>query len=102
MMEPRDVLEESRALWNRESLALESDEVLAQIVDRGSLGDWRALYALLRGGGEEARELRERVYRVLITVPTGRPYFWLAALASLGYPVDWSRGPRRDPGTADI
>jgi hypothetical protein len=101
-MRPRKVLANSRALWNREGLELSSDEVLAQILDRGSLMDWRALYELMTGEGDEARRLRERVHSILFTVPTGRPRFWLAALTSLGHPVDWSREPKQDRGEADI
>lgn len=41
-------LARSRALWNRSHLDLRSDEILAQILDRGTLEDWRALYELAR------------------------------------------------------
>ena len=41
-------VEGSRALWNRSQLALESDEVLAQLLDRGEVSTWRALYQLAR------------------------------------------------------
>jgi len=97
-MNPLEVLSRSRALWNRDRLDLESEEILAQILDRGSLEDWRALYQLLRVEGDEGRRLRERVHAVLLKVPTGRPHFWLAVLAGLGHPVDWARQPERDPG----
>ena len=72
-----------RALWNRDALDLRSDEVLAQILDRGELADWRELYRLARG---DAR-LRARIHRLVRTVPLPFPHFWLAALASLGEPV---------------
>jgi len=39
-------LETSRALWNRSSFDLESDEVLAQVLDRGEMWAWRALYRM--------------------------------------------------------
>ena len=78
------VLETSRALWNRSGLDLESDEVLAQILDRGEMAAWRALYHLARS---DAR-LRARIKRIVLTVPLPLPRFWLAALASLGEPVD--------------
>jgi hypothetical protein len=74
----------SRALWNRSGLDLESDEVLAQLLDRGEMDAWRMLYRLARA---DAR-LRERITRVVLTVPLPLPRFWLAALASLGEPVD--------------
>lgn len=76
-------LEHSRALWNRRALDLRSDEILAQILDRGSLEDWRELYALARSDGD----LRIRIARVIRQVPLPLPHLWLAALASLGEPV---------------
>ncbi len=97
-MNPLEVLARSRALWNRERLDLESNEILAQIVDRGSLEDWRALYQLLCAEGDQASRLRERIHEILFKVPTGRPHFWLAVLAGLGHRVDWSAEPKRDPG----
>jgi hypothetical protein len=79
-------LDRSRALWNRTILDLRSDEVIAQILDRGEMAAWRELYVLA------AREpsLRARIDRITRTVPLPLPRFWQAALASLGYPVDWS------------
>jgi hypothetical protein len=77
-------LELSRALWNRKGLDLASDEVLAQILDRGDMHDWRALYDL----AARDRELRARIHRIVMTVPMPLPHFWLAALVSLGEPVD--------------
>ena len=79
-------LARSSALWNRSHLDLASDEILAQILDRGSLDDWRELYRLAaRDGG-----LRRRIVGLLGRVPIGFPGFWRAAMASLGEPVDWS------------
>jgi hypothetical protein len=97
-----ETLARSRALWNRDRLDLQSDETLAQILDRGSLSDWRALYALMGRSVPDAASLRERVHALLFRVPTGRPWLWLAALASLGHATDWSRAPRVDPGVAEI
>jgi hypothetical protein len=77
-------LESSRALWNRTALELQSDEVLAQILDRGEMASWRALY---RMAGADA-SLRARILHILLTVPLPLPHFWLAALASLGADVD--------------
>ncbi|MDO8793711.1 MAG: hypothetical protein Q7J25_03730 [Vicinamibacterales bacterium] len=77
-------LESSRALWNRTGLALESDEALAQILDRGELAAWRELYRLARTDAG----LRVRIKRTALTVPVPLPRFWLAALASLGEVVD--------------
>ena len=74
-----------RALWNRATLDLRSDEVLAQILDRGELADWRALYRLAHADAQ----LRARIRRLVVTVPLPLPHFWLAALASLGDPVDF-------------
>ena len=77
-------LARSRSLWNRNGLDLASDEVLAQILDRGEVEAWRELYTLARGDAE----LRRRVHRVVLAVPLPLPHFWLAALASLGENVD--------------
>jgi len=74
-----------RALWNRGTLDLQSDEVLAQILDRGELADWRELYRLAHADAQ----LRARIRRLVLTVPLPLPHFWLAALASLGEPVDF-------------
>lgn len=81
-----DILRRSRALWNRCRLDLESDEILAQILDRGEMASWRALYRLAR----EDSALRRRIARLVTTVPLPLPHFWLAALASLGEPVDFT------------
>jgi hypothetical protein len=75
----------SRALWNRSELSLESDEVMAQLLDRGDMATWRALYAAAAGDAN----LRRRIKRVVLEVPTPLPRFWLAALASLGEAVDF-------------
>lgn len=83
-------LQNSRALWNRKTLDLRSDEIVAQLLDRGELAAWRELYQLARSD----RELRARIARVVHTVPLPSPYFWLAALASLGEDVDWDHVPR--------
>jgi hypothetical protein len=77
-------LASSRALWNRRGLDLRSDEVLAQILDRGEMAAWRELYALAR----EDAELRRRIARIAVRVPLPLPHFWLAALKSLGEAVD--------------
>lgn len=74
-----------RALWNRDTLDLRSDEVLAQVVDRGELADWRELYQLAHADAQ----LRARIQRLVLTVPLPLPHFWLAALANLGDPVDF-------------
>jgi hypothetical protein len=89
-----DTLGRSAALWNRAYLELESDEVLSQILDRGSLEDWRDLYRL---AGRDAT-LRERLHRLLRRVPLPYPGFWLAALANLGVDVDWSMRFPEDTG----
>ena len=89
-------LERSGALWNRDRLDLRSEETLAQILDRGSLDDWRALYRL----AEEDAELRARLRRVVERVPLGYPYLWRTALRSLGEPVDLDARVPEDPGWA--
>jgi hypothetical protein len=79
-----EAIETSRALWNRSATDLQSDEVLAQLLDRGELAAWRSLYRMAR---TDAR-LRGRIKRIVLTVPLPLPHFWLAALGSLGEPVD--------------
>ncbi|HEY8206052.1 MAG TPA: hypothetical protein VIG99_01135 [Myxococcaceae bacterium] len=79
-------LSQSRALWNWSSLDLANDEQLAQILDRGTMDDWRALYQLARGDPE----LRGRLVKIIRRVPLPLPHFWLAALAALGEEVDLS------------
>ena len=77
-------LDDSPALWNRSHLDLRSDEILAQILDRGTLADWRDLFALAR----DDAALRQRILRIVHTVPLPLPRLWLAAMAELGEPVD--------------
>ena len=77
-------LTKSRALWNRCRLSLESDEVLAQILDRGELEAWREIYRLAARPGEEAATLRRRILHLCQTVPLSFPHLFLAALAALG------------------
>jgi hypothetical protein len=78
----------AQALWNRERLVLESDEVLAQILDRGDLSDWRELYRLAARPGPEAAELRRRIVRLCRTVPLSFPHLFLAAMGALGEELD--------------
>ncbi len=76
----------SRALWNRDALDLRSDEVLAQVLDRGEVAAWRDLYRMARADGE----LRARIHRIVLATPMALPHFWLATLGSLGHAVDFS------------
>ena len=78
-------IEASRAAWNRGRVDLASDEVLAQLLDRGDMDDWRFLYRLAAGDAG----LRTRIKRVVLSVPLPLPHFWLAALKSLGEEVDF-------------
>lgn len=77
-------LDASRALWNRSRADLQSDEVLAQVLDRGEMAAWRALYRLARTDPK----LRARITRIVLTVPVPLPRFWLSALGDLGEEVD--------------
>jgi hypothetical protein len=80
--------------WNRSRLDLESDEVLAQVLDRGDLAAWRELYAL---AANDPR-LRGRILGVVSRVALPYPGFWRAAMASLGESVDWMEPVPSDPG----
>lgn len=82
--------------WNRSRFDLRSDEMLAQILDRGDIDAWKELYALAMGDAS----LRRRILAVVRRVPLPYPAFWLAALASLGEKVDWTAPLPRDEGTA--
>ncbi len=77
-------LERSPALWNRTHLDLRSDEILAQILDRGDLADWRELYVMARTDAG----LRARIRATIERVPLPLPRFWLALLEHLGEHVD--------------
>jgi hypothetical protein len=89
-------LESSKALWNRGHLDLRSEETLAQILDRGSLDDWRAIYRLAAEDGA----LRARLRRVVDRVPLGYPYLWRTVLCNLGEEVDMDAPVPEDPGLA--
>ncbi len=82
----KKTLQSSRALWNRMVGNLESDEVLAQLLDRGEMPAWREIYRL----ASTDPGLRARIHRIVLTVPLSFPHFWLAALASLSEPIDWN------------
>jgi hypothetical protein len=87
-----EALERIVAGWNRSRFDLESDEMLAQVLDRGDLPAWRELYRL----AAEDTMLRRRILAVILRVPLPYPSFWLAALASLGETIDWSLPVPRD------
>ncbi|HKH46889.1 MAG TPA: hypothetical protein VKM72_19700 [Thermoanaerobaculia bacterium] len=78
----------SQALWNRNRLVLESDEVLAQILDRGNLADWREIYRLAARPGQEGADLRRRILHLCRTVPLSFPHLFLAAMGALGERLD--------------
>jgi hypothetical protein len=82
--------------WNRSRLDLASDEMLAQVLDRGDLASWRELYHLAAADDF----LRRRVLEIVRRVPLPYPRFWLAALASLGEAIDWTAAPPVDSGIA--
>jgi hypothetical protein len=81
-------LSRSRALWNRSAFALDSDEVLAQLLDRGEVEAWRELYRLASGTGEEAAVLRRRILHLCQTVPLSFPHLFIAAMEALAGPVE--------------
>src|SRR5881628_3021353 len=55
---------------------LESDETLAQLLDRGEMTVWRELYRLARTDVQ----LRRRIERIVLNIPLTMPHLWLAAL----------------------
>jgi hypothetical protein len=61
-----------------------SDEVLAQILERGTIAEWREVYRR----AEVDSLLRQRLSQLVLTVPLPLPRFWLAALGNLGADVD--------------
>lgn len=81
-------LASSQALWNRRRLALESDEVLAQILDLGELEAWREIYRLAAQPDAEGAALRHRIVRLCQTVPLSFPHLFLAAMSALGEPLE--------------
>jgi hypothetical protein len=81
-------LSRSRALWNREGLPLESDEVLAQLLDRGEVEAWRELYRMASGADEGAVALRQRILRLCQTVPLSFPHLFIAAMGAVASPVE--------------
>jgi hypothetical protein len=81
-------LSRSRALWNRTGLVLESDEVLAQLLDRGEIEAWRELYRMASGSGEEAAALRRRILHLCQTVPLSFPHLFIAAMGALEGPIE--------------
>jgi hypothetical protein len=89
-------IERTVVTWNRDRLDLASDEVLAQVLDRGELPAWRELYQL----AVEDADLRRRIVGVIGRVPLPYPWFWRAALASLGEPIDWATALPADQGIA--
>lgn len=89
-------LERTVVGWNRSRFDLRSDEMLAQILDRGELAAWKELYALAASD----TALRRRLLGVIRRVPLPYPAFWLGALASLGEPIDWTVALPRDEGLA--
>ena len=78
-------LRASKALWNRRTLDLASQETVVQIMDRGSIADWQALAALALTD----TDLTARMLTAATTVPLATAWFWQAALASRGLPVPW-------------
>jgi hypothetical protein len=89
-------LERTVVSWNRDRIDLRSDEMLAQILDRGGLAAWGELYRL----ASHDRALRRRILDIVFRVPLPYPAFWLAALHGLGEPIDWSVPLPRDQGVA--
>jgi hypothetical protein len=67
---------------------LESDEVLAQLLDRGEIEAWRELYRMASGPGEEAARLRRRILRLCQTVSLSFPHLFIAAMGAIEGPIE--------------
>jgi hypothetical protein len=89
-------IERAVVSWNRDRLDLASDEVLAQVLDRGDLAAWRELYQL----AAVDETLRRRILGIVHRVPLPFPAFWLAALSGMGEPIDWTVPLPQDDGIA--
>ena len=89
-------IEQTVVSWNRDRLDLASDEILAQVLDRGDLAAWRELYQL----AADDERLRRRIVAIVHRVPLPFPTFWLAALAGLGESIDWTIRLPEDHGIA--
>lgn len=87
-------IDRSRALWNRSHAHLDSDAVLAQLLDWGEIEAWRELYQL----AARDERLRRRIHAILYRAPIAYPGFWLAALQTLGESIDWSKPLPQDEG----
>lgn len=66
--------------------------MLAQILDRGGLDDWRELYRL----AAQDASLRRRILDLCATVPLAMPHFFIAAMGALGDVVEPYPDPLRD------
>ena len=74
-----------RGLWNRTAFSWDSDECIAQVMDRGTPHDWR----ILGRAAQTDAELRRRMRDIISRVPLPLPHFWLALLASQGEQINW-------------
>jgi hypothetical protein len=81
-------LARSRALWNRNRLDLASDEILAQILDRGEIEAWREIYRRAKEKSASARKLRRRILRLCCEGVVSFPHLFIAAMGALGESVD--------------
>ena len=70
-MTDAEAIASSRALWNRTGLDLDSDEILAQILDRGEMAAWRVLYRVAAADPG----LRARIKQLVLAVPLPLPRF---------------------------
>jgi hypothetical protein len=67
---------------------LESDEVLAQLLDRGEVEAWRELYRMASGRDEGAAALRRRILHLCQTIPLSFPHLFIAAMGAAAGPVE--------------
>jgi len=95
---PSDPCAHARLRFVRTRWSLASDEILAQILDRGELEAWREIYRRAAAPTDDGAGLRRRIVRLCCTVPVAFPHLFLAAMAHLGEVVD----PYPDVPTHDV
>src|SRR2546425_4968537 len=79
-------IDRSRALWNRQDANLESDETLAQLLDRGEMTVWREVFPV----GPTRVQLWRRFEGIVFKVPLKMAPLLLAAPPRPGGTGAWN------------